>query len=380
MRNAEDDLAIIRAARSGKNGSKRGGVAADLELSDFYGYMLEHKYIFTPTGENWPASSVDARLPFVGAVKASAWIDQNRAVEQMTWAPGLPAVIEGRLIASGGWLERKGCRVFNLYRPPLVKPLAGNADRWLHHIGRLHGEDAPHIVRWCAHRVQKPAIKINHALVLGGRQGVGKDSLLEPVKHAIGAWNFAEVSPKQVLGRFNGFLKSVILRVSEARDLGEFDRFAFYDHMKCITAAPPDVLRIDEKHRQEYSIPNVCGVIVTTNHKSDGIFLPADDRRHFVAWSNLDKSDFTPAYWNELWHWYGRGGLDIVAHYLKNLDLSAFDPKAPPRQTDAFFEIVNASRTPEDAELADTLDLIAWPDEHHRGEPAERFHRVSQGP
>ena len=29
-----------------------------------------------------------------------------------------------------------------------------------------------------------------------------------------------------MLGRFNGFLKSVILRISEARDLGEFDRFS----------------------------------------------------------------------------------------------------------------------------------------------------------
>jgi hypothetical protein len=32
------------------------------------------------------------------------------------------------------------------------------------------------------------------------------------------------VGPKQMLGRFNGFTKSVILRMSEARDLGEFDR------------------------------------------------------------------------------------------------------------------------------------------------------------
>jgi hypothetical protein len=44
--------------------------------------------------------------------------------------------------------------------------------------------------------------------------------MLNPVKHAVGSWNFAEVSPQHVLGNFNGFLKSVILRVSEARDLG----------------------------------------------------------------------------------------------------------------------------------------------------------------
>jgi hypothetical protein len=26
------------------------------------------------------------------------------------------------------------------------------------------------------------------------------------------------------------------------------------------------------------------GVIFTSNHKTDGLFLPPDDRRHFVAW------------------------------------------------------------------------------------------------
>jgi len=75
--------------------------------------------------------------------------------------------------------------------------------------------------------VQHPQDKINHALVLGGCQGIGKDTLLEPVKSAVGPWNFSEVSPQHMLGRFNGYLKSVILRVSEARDLGDVDRFAF---------------------------------------------------------------------------------------------------------------------------------------------------------
>jgi hypothetical protein len=84
-------------------------------------------------------------------------------------------------------------------------------------------------------------------LVLGGAPGIGKDSLLEPAKYAVGPWNFSEVSPKNILARFNGFLKSVILGVSEARDLGDFDRFAFYEATKIYTAAPPDVLRVDEK-------------------------------------------------------------------------------------------------------------------------------------
>ena len=198
----------------------------------------------------------------------------------------------------------------------------------------VYPDDAEHIISWLAHRVQRPDEKINHALVLGGSQGIGKDTLLEPVKHAVGPWNFVEVSPQQLLGRFNGFLKSVILRVSEARDLGDVDRFAFYDHMKAYTAAPPDVLRVDEKNLREYAVLNVCGVIITTNHKTDGIYLPADDRRHFVAWSDLDKDDFADDYWNGLWRLVRRAAaLEHVAAYLAALDLSGFDPKAPPPKT-----------------------------------------------
>ena len=50
--------------------------------------------------------------------------------------------------------------------------------------------------------------------------------------------------------------------------------------IKTIIAAPPDVHRINEKHRPEYYIPNVNGVIITSNYLTNGIYLPVDDRRH----------------------------------------------------------------------------------------------------
>ena len=149
--------------------------------------------------------------------------------------------------------------------------------------------------------------------------------------------------------------------MNEARDLGDTDRFKFYDHMKNCTAAPPDVLRIDEKYVREHYVLNSCGVIITTNYKADGIYLPSDDRRHFVAWSDRPKEDFTPGYWNALWQWYASGGYGHVAAYLAEVDISAFDPKAPPPKTVAFWEIADANRAPEDAELADVLDKMGNP-------------------
>jgi hypothetical protein len=332
-------------------------------LTDFFAYMPLHRYSFAPSRELWPASSVNSRLgPVKEDKSASAWLDENRPVEQMTWAPGLPMLIRDRLISDGGWIKRPGVSCFNLYRPPTIK--LGNpahAQRWLDHVHKVFGDDDEHIVKWLAYRRQRPREKINHGLVLGGSQGIGKDTLLEPAKYAVGPWNFLEVSPQHLLGPFNGFAKSVILRVSEARDLGGVDRFRFYDHLKTYTAAPPDVLRVNEKNLREHYVRNCCGIIITTNHKTDGIYLPSDDRRHFVSWSNLTKDDFDEDYWTKMWKWYADGGIYHVAAYLAALDISSFDPKAPPPKTQAFWDIVAANTAPEDAELADVLDKMDNP-------------------
>jgi hypothetical protein len=350
-----------------------------VSIEDFRAYMPGHSYIFMPCRDIWPAASVNSRLgpqPATTAdgrprrkngkdvmIPASTWLDRNRAVEQMTWVPGLPMLIENRLVVDGGWIEREGVTCFNLYRPPRIKLGNGAAAKpWLDHAQRVFGQDADHIVQWLAQRVQSPEVKINHALVLGGAPGIGKDTLLEPVKLAVGPWNFREISPTQLLGRFNNFVRSVIMRVSEARDLGDVDRFAFYDHTKALTAAPPDVLRVDEKNLREYYVFNCVGLVYTTNHKTDGLYLPVDDRRHFVAWSSCQKEHFPDGYWNRIWGWYADGGCEHVAAYLNELDLSDFDAKAPPAKTAAFHDIVNVNRAPEDAELADVIDNLKNPD------------------
>jgi hypothetical protein len=347
-------------------------------LNDFYAYMEKHTYIFTPTRLPWPAISVNARippLPLLDAdkqpildkngkpktIQANAWLDRNRPVEQITWAPGLPMVVRNKLILEGGWITRNAVSVLNLYRPPEIKHGdPSKAGRWVDHVRKVYPDGADHIITWLAQRVQRPDVKINHALVLGGAQGIGKDTMLVPIKQAVGPWNFQDINPEQAMGRFNGFLKSVILRIDEARDLaGRFDRFAFYEHMKIYTAEPPEVLRVDEKNLREHNILNVCGVIFTTNHKTNGIHLERDDRRHYVAWSDLTKTDFDEYYFKKLYRWFESGGSDHVAAYLAKLDISAFNAKAPPLQTPAFWAIVDAGDAPEDAEFADAIDALA---------------------
>lgn len=334
-----------------------------VRIEDFRAYLPTHNYIYEPTGEMWPATSVNAKASAPDGGKANAWLDAHRSVVQMTWTPDEAQIIDGKVIHDGGWLEQPGVQVFNQYRPPKeAKGDPNDVQVWTDHVAHIYPDDHRHIIAWLAHRAQRPGEKVNHALLLGGAPGIGKDTLLDPVRHAVGPWNFQEVSPQQMLGRFNGFLKSVILRISETHDLGDMDRYSFYEHSKQYMAAPPDVLRCDEKHIREYSVVNVMGVILTTNHKTNGIYLPADDRRHYVAWSPRTKESLPTDYFEHIYAWYEEGGRNNVIAFLRSYNLASFNPKASPPKTPAFFEIVDSNRSPEDAEMADTLERMRSPD------------------
>ena len=340
-------------------------------------------FIFMPCREPWVARAVDIaigpqkvldkqgkpkrdRNGKIITMSASAWLMKHQRVEQMAWVPGEPALIRDRLLVEGGWINRSDVTMLNLYRPPRIElGDAAEAGPWLEHVHRIYPDDATQILRWLAHRRQQPQDKINFNLVLGGGHGIGKDTLLEPARYAVGPWNFHDVIPSQLLGRFNNFAKSVILRVNEAHDQGDTERvnrFNLYERIKNLSVTPPYTLRIDEKYIREYYVFNCMGIVITTNHKTDGIYLDPDDRRHYVAWSDCRKEDFSEDYWTSLHQWYQTGGFEHVTAYLAALDLSDFDAKAPLPQTQAFFEIVSAGEAPEDLELQDTIRTLKEPD------------------
>lgn len=340
---------------------------------DFRCHMPSGRFIYLENGDLWPASSVNKRVPpiLVGNnekgdpvyVTASNWIGEHLPVEQMTWYPGLPQIVHDRLMLQGGLVDKQGATLFNLYRPPPILPGdPRKARRWLKHVFRLYPTDFKHIIRWLAHIVQKPQEKINHALVMIGEQGIGKDTILYPVIAAIGSWNFMAISPTVLLGRFNGYLKNTLVQINEGRDLGEVNRYAFYEHCKPILAAPPDCHLVDEKNRQEYLVPNLCNVAIGSNYKTDGLYLPEDDRRHYVAASERLRTEFTKRYFDDLYRWFDREGSGHVAAYLRQVDLSRFDAKAPPPKTAAFFEIVEAEKSPHQSRLAEILAEMESPD------------------
>ena len=98
--------------------------------------------------------SVNAHIPPIvegnAKISATAWLDKNRPITQMTWYPGMPQIIKDKVIQSGGWIDHEGSDIFNLYRAParISDGKSGEAKPSIDHVRRLYGKDTDHIIDW----------------------------------------------------------------------------------------------------------------------------------------------------------------------------------------------------------------------------------------
>jgi hypothetical protein len=299
-------------------------------------------------------------------IPASKALAQRRSVERMTWVPGEPEIIEGKLLIDDGWIEKPGARTYNTYLPPTIKlGDASQAERWRALWFKLYPiAQAEHSIMWLAHRRQHPEVKVNHGLAHIGKPGIGKDSVLVPARYAIGPWNFRDITLNDLVGKYNDFLCSVIVRVNEARDVGDtnhsrVDRYGLHDHMKALMTSPPETHPINRKYVPIYTSLSRAGFIITSNH-DDALYLPETDRRNAVSKSECTSDDFPSGYFDALYHWYyHEHGINHVAALLQQCDLSNFNPKLAPLKTEAFWNMVNVDRGLEHNELADAIDAVA---------------------
>jgi len=183
-------------------------------ITDFLALASDGKFIHIPTRGIWTsAKPIDDMFPAIITdpgtaprdwitVTASEWLNRHNRVEQVTWAPDEPMIIEDRVMAEGGWIDVPGARVFNLYRAPTLVPAKGDPSPWIDHVRLLYGKtDGERVIRFLAAMMQ--GRKINHALIMGGEQGIGKDTILAPVVAYFGYWNVNNIDPKDLLGDFN---------------------------------------------------------------------------------------------------------------------------------------------------------------------------------
>lgn len=310
-------------------------------------------------------------------VQASVYFDERRqengakALVGVTYAPGEDVLVaRDGLVYGNTWIN---------YRPDV----SGSDDMadsdiqpWLEHCRLLVPEAAEleHVLNVMAFKVQVPNVKINHAVLHGGDEGCGKDSMWAPFLWAIGGdhqHNRSIIENKGLESQWGYGLQAEVVILNELKEPEAKERRALANKLKPIIAAPPETLTINRKGLHPYEMLNRLQVIAFTNDPVP-ISIPSQDRRWFCLWSSAPRMDPDEA--DKLWKWYKNGGFQKIAAWLHQRDVSAFNPAAAPPVTDWKLNMVEQGMSMTESHLVDMITRRIKP--FDKGVVGAPFHRI----
>jgi hypothetical protein len=305
-------------------------------------------------------------------IEASHCYDENRQAKGAKSLAGITYAAGATILVA-----RDGMVYGNRWRDARPKAQAGDVSLWLQHVERMVPEpfEREHLLNALAHKVQFPSHKINHAILMGGNHGSGKDTLFAPFFWAIGGdakANCSLVKNEDLNSQWGYALECEVMEIAELRQAEAKDRRALENTLKPIIAAPPELLMVNRKGLHPYMALNRVFVIAFSNERV-AISLPSEDRRWFVIWCAAPKLPEAQAV--SLWNWYQhRGGFEAVAHYLHTRDVSAWNPNAPPPMTEAKAIMVEHGMSTAESFLVDQMTRRVG--EFSRGVIGAPFHAV----
>jgi len=269
-------------------------------------------------------------------VEASISFDQNRqgagakALVGITYAAG-----ETVLVARDGDLFGNRWRDA---RPNVSGVVASESKIafWLDHCRALVPEPAEldHLFDIMACKVQHPQVKINHAVLHGGDEGSGKDTMWAPFIWAVCGSHLKNrgiMDNNSINSQWGYQLESEILLINELKEPDAAARRQLANQLKPIIAAPPEMLPINRKGLHPYQMANRVFVLAFSNDPVP-ISLASQDRRWFCVWSAAARMDAKVA--QALWAWYRAGGFECIAAWLHARDVTKFNPAAAPAMTE----------------------------------------------
>lgn len=349
-------------------------------MEDFRYDEQQEKYWDTTTGTLLGPKSVD------GAIARGDWptrpdgrtgelipyapskginnVDTGLTVEGSTWWPGKPVFIENYVINDRGAIPKKGAICYNQYNPPDLSNLRTDKspDRWIEHVKYLWPDpiEHEHFFDFCAHMIQRPDEKVNHGVVIAGAQGIGKDTAMLPLRRGIGNWNAAEIDPDKVSSQYNHYVKSVMLVINEVRPHDEEHKASnFYNQLKPLLAAPPDMIPMEMKYANPIYVRNLCHVFLTTNDPLT-MYIPPEDRRLFVMTSPLPdpkRNDvFSEGYFNDIHDYLDDGGADAVVNWLLQREIMVENFGAAPPMTAGKKAVISSAKQVRRSALDDFLE------------------------
>ncbi|MGE3992530.1 primase-helicase family protein [Pseudorhodoplanes sp.] len=242
--------------------------------------------------------------------------------------------------------DEMGRKVLNLWRAPEweVRQEFEEPSVFLEHVAYLYDGDqaaVDHILDFMAHMVQRPAQRVNHALLLTSEaKGIGKSTLGTIMRKLVGVKNSRVAQAKDLKSSFDGWLVGqLLIQVDEIYEYGNWD---LSNKLKGVITDP--TISVNLKYQPQMEVRNFARLVLFSNHTAP-IDLEEGDRRYFVFNSQAQPRD--GAYYEAL-HGFidDTEGVNAIYSYLMKRELSGFKPFAPPPMTQAKSDIIEVSGNP----------------------------------
>lgn len=310
-------------------------------------------------------------------VLASIYFDERRqeygapAVTGITYAPGESVLVaRDGLVYANRWVN---------HRPDMSSSDTirdADVSVWLDHCRHMVPDDIEreHILNVMAFKTQHPNVKINHAILHGGDEGTGKDTMWAPLLWAIGGpnqHNRSIMENKGLDSQWGYALEAEIVILNELKEPEARERRALANRLKPIIAAPPETLTINRKGLHPYEMLNRLLVLSFTNDPVP-ISLPTQDRRWFCVWSHTERLDDAES--KRIWKWYKNDGFAKIAAWLHQRDVSAFNPASAPPVTEWKINMVEHGMSMSESHMVEMMKKRMGP--FARGIVGGPFHRV----
>ncbi len=238
----------------------------------------------------------------------------------------------------------------NLWQGWGIEPVAGDCANYLDFVHEVicSGDDDlyDYIMNWCAHLVQQPQVLPETALVFRGREGIGKNTFIDPLAAIVGQEHYLMLSSLgQVTGRFSGHLANALLIFCNESVWGG-DKSA-QGVLKSMITDP--IQPIEYKGRDLSMVKSFRRCIFATNEQW-AVPRGADDRRYVVTdVSDAKKGDW--AYFKTLNQAMKNGGTQALFAYLLQRDISDWHPRQIPE---------HVSKKGLDLKLMSAPSVVRW--------------------
>lgn len=252
---------------------------------------------------------------------------------------------------------------------PITADGAAAIERFMQHLYLFCGKRDDVfwlLIKWMAHNVQKPGVKIRWAPLLKGVQGDGKSIMGVVMRAAMGVANVRITSTDtlKASGGFTDWMAGYAVNFIEEIFMDGQRRYELYEAMK----NPIDlaVININPKGKTDFMVPNVTNHGASTNH-GNGVPLSPTDRRWMVVFSSyndatecahergLPDADKLPAYFQFIGDSCEREPGQWRS-WLMSVDISDFNPNGRSPHTPEKDRMIAASRDSGSDTFSDMLE------------------------